>query len=296
MADINTTMANGATVYAGPGTTYFRIGSVSAGESVAIKFRESSYCYIEYYIGNTSNKKCGYVRSTDVNNYANMPLTTTTLTDRWVHITTQTKWGPGANYPDARPLPRGTKVLYTNIKINNYALVHVTLSGEMYRLFILSNYLGTGSITIDARTKMASIANLEVGYTEVADNDTKYGDWIGAPNAAWCASFVSWCAAFADNATTTTPASSPLVYKTAGVSNLRTGFGSARLKSTPVVGAVAFFTGSHVGMVTSVSSDGNTIDVVEGNSGSTVIKTSFDKDSYTGHYVGDNGTITIFGY
>lgn len=294
MADINTTMASNQTVYAGPGTTYFPMGSVSAGESVTIKFRESSFCYIEYSIGNTTNKKCGYVRSTAVNNYANMPLTTTTLTDRWVHITTQTKWGPGANYPDARPLPRGTKVLYTNIKINNYALVHVTLSGEMYRMFILSNHLGTGSITIDARTKMASIANLEVGYTEVGDNDTKYGDWIGAPNAAWCASFVSWCAAFAGNATTNSPAVAPLVYKNAGVSNIRAAFGTDRIHNTPIVGAVAFFTGSHVGMVTAVSSDASSVDIVEGNSGSTVKKTTFTKQK-NGTYTG-NGTVVDFGY
>ena len=34
----------------------------------------------------------------------------------------------------------------------------------------------------------------QVGYTEGPDNDTKYGDWLGFPNAPWCASFISWCA------------------------------------------------------------------------------------------------------
>lgn len=46
--------------------------------------------------------------------------------------------------------------------------------------------------------KMVSIANKEVGYMETTYSDgtftSKYGEWYGIPNGAWCAMFCSWCA------------------------------------------------------------------------------------------------------
>lgn len=43
-----------------------------------------------------------------------------------------------------------------------------------------------------------NIAKEEVGYMETTYEDgtfySKYGDWYGLPNGAWCAMFVSWCA------------------------------------------------------------------------------------------------------
>lgn len=41
--------------------------------------------------------------------------------------------------------------------------------------------------------KLLDIARGELGYTEGANNFTKYGVWSGDPNAAWCAEFVCWC-------------------------------------------------------------------------------------------------------
>jgi cell wall-associated NlpC family hydrolase len=41
-------------------------------------------------------------------------------------------------------------------------------------------------------------AQLEVGYQETGNNDTKYGKWYGMNNQPWCAMFVSWCFAQAD--------------------------------------------------------------------------------------------------
>ena len=46
--------------------------------------------------------------------------------------------------------------------------------------------------------KMVRIANQEVGYMETTYPDgtftSKYGEWYGIPNGAWCAMFCSWCA------------------------------------------------------------------------------------------------------
>ena len=40
---------------------------------------------------------------------------------------------------------------------------------------------------------LIEIAKAEIGTTEFANNDTKYGKWYGLNNQAWCAMFVSWC-------------------------------------------------------------------------------------------------------
>lgn len=53
-----------------------------------------------------------------------------------------------------------------------------------------NTYVNTGNQAED----LIGVAMTQVGYTEGPDNDTKYGDWLGFPNAPWCASFISWCA------------------------------------------------------------------------------------------------------
>ena len=40
----------------------------------------------------------------------------------------------------------------------------------------------------------------ELGYTEGPNNLTKYGEWNGDPNAAWCAEFLCWCVQQVDDA------------------------------------------------------------------------------------------------
>lgn len=42
-------------------------------------------------------------------------------------------------------------------------------------------------------TELLSVAVGEIGYAEGSNNYTKYGEWYGDANAAWCAEFVCWC-------------------------------------------------------------------------------------------------------
>ena len=42
-------------------------------------------------------------------------------------------------------------------------------------------------------SSLIEIAKAEIGTTEFANNDTKYGKWYGLNNQPWCAMFVSWC-------------------------------------------------------------------------------------------------------
>ncbi len=37
------------------------------------------------------------------------------------------------------------------------------------------------------------VATKELGYVEGSNNYSKYGEWSGDPNAAWCAEFICWC-------------------------------------------------------------------------------------------------------
>lgn len=57
-----------------------------------------------------------------------------------------------------------------------------------------NTYVNTGN----QRADIIGVALTQLGYKEGPDNASKYGSWIGLPNTAWCASFVSWCAAQAD--------------------------------------------------------------------------------------------------
>src|SRR5689334_14566854 len=43
-----------------------------------------------------------------------------------------------------------------------------------------------------SREAIISIAKKEIGYTEVPDNKTKYGQWFGLDGVAWCGIFCSW--------------------------------------------------------------------------------------------------------
>ena len=40
---------------------------------------------------------------------------------------------------------------------------------------------------------VVEVAKAEIGTTEFANNDNKYGKWYGLNNKPWCAMFVSWC-------------------------------------------------------------------------------------------------------
>lgn len=58
--------------------------------------------------------------------------------------------------------------------------------------------LSVSAVEENIYEKMVNIANQEVGYMETTYSDgtftSKYGEWYGIPNGAWCAMFCSWCA------------------------------------------------------------------------------------------------------
>ena len=130
---------------------------------------------------------------------------------------------------------------------------------------------------------IVDVAIGELGYSETGNNQTKYGKWIGMNGAAWCHSFVSWCASQAGQGAA--------VPKTASTTIgmqwfLKKGQFRYKGKYTPKRGDIIYFkTGrSHVGIVESCS--GGTVRTIEGNSSNKVCRRS---------YPTSNATITGYG-
>ena len=119
-------------------------------------------------------------------------------------------------------------------------------------------YVNTHVNTGNQREDILAVAFTQLGYTELEENDTRYGDWLGYPYQPWCASFVSWCARQADISTDilkSSPRANPREY---GIKSY------AGSEYTPQPGDI-FFTEkyTHVGLVWYV--EGDFFYCIEGN-------------------------------
>jgi hypothetical protein len=132
-------------------------------------------------------------------------------------------------------------------------LVATTVSAE---------YENTYSNTGNMRNDIIGVALTQVGYSEGANNYTKYGVWYGQPNSPWCGMFVSWCASQAGVPTS--------VLKRTGVAN-PSNFGLSYQSGSdyiPQKGDLFFKTNfSHVGFV--YYTEGEYFYTVEGNTSTT---------------------------
>lgn len=125
-------------------------------------------------------------------------------------------------------------------------------------------YENTHVNTGNQREDIVAVAKTQLGYTEGYNNDTKYGDWYGLPNRAWCAMFVSWCANQAGISTSIMPKISyvPNYFSNSAFTIKSSGY-------TPQPGDL-FITKSrdHVGLVW--YTEGSYFYSIEGNSGDCV--------------------------
>lgn len=131
---------------------------------------------------------------------------------------------------------------------------------------------------------LIDVAAKEVGFKEAAGNRTKYGEYTGTNGAAWCHSFISWCARQAGIGTDIVP-------KTASTDAGMSWYKQKKrfkLKGsyTPERNDIVYFkTGrSHAGIVERVS--GNMLYTIEGNSSDMVKRRSYPLTE---------GTITGYG-
>ena len=119
-----------------------------------------------------------------------------------------------------------------------------------------NTYINTGN----QRKDIIGVALSQIGYTEGADNRTKYGAWYGMANQPWCATFICWCATQADVGIDVL-ARTPIADPGPGYFNIPYHDGA---KYTPKPGDL-FFTKdfSHVGFVYEI--DGDYFYTIEGN-------------------------------
>lgn len=126
------------------------------------------------------------------------------------------------------------------------------------------------------KTKLIKIAEGEVGYKQSSNGSNKYGQWYGMDKQAWCAMFISWCAAQAGIGTSIIP---KFAYVPSGVDYYKR---QGRFKAkgyTPQPGDIVFYdfnsngTADHVGLVVGYSNsritaiEGNTSSVSQANGG-----------------------------
>lgn len=126
---------------------------------------------------------------------------------------------------------------------------------------------------------LIDIAAKEVGFKEASGNRTKYGEYTGTNGAAWCHSFVSWCAKQAGIDTNIVPktASTDVGMSWYKQKNRFKAKGSYTPKRNDIV---YFKTGrSHVGIVERVS--GNTLYTIEGNSSDMVKRRNYSLNEAT---------------
>lgn len=126
---------------------------------------------------------------------------------------------------------------------------------------------------------LVDIASKEVGYKEGAGNSTKYGQYTGANGAAWCQSFVSWCAHEASVGTDIVPKTASTDAGMAFFKNKKRF--KAKGTYTPKRNDIVYFkTGrSHTGIVEYVK--GSTLHTIEGNSSDAVKRRTYSLSEST---------------
>lgn len=155
----------------------------------------------------------------------------------------------------------------------------------------------------DKITNMITIAENELGYLETTYDDgsfySKYGDWYGYPNGAWCAMFVSWCADKANISTNVIP-------KFASCSAGKRWFENKGLwrnkgEYQPNSGDLIFFNNcSHVGIVKKFDDDmiytieGNAADENGNNYGVRERQYAISSSKITGYGIPDTEILNIF--
>ncbi len=140
---------------------------------------------------------------------------------------------------------------------------------------------------------IVDVAIGEIGYKEQGSNKTKYGEYTGANGAAWCHSFVSWCAHEAGVSTSTVPKTASTTYGMQWFQK-KEQF-KYKGKYTPKRCDIVYFktNRNHVGIVESVS--GGQLHTIEGNTSNKVARRSYSLNdaTITGYgipkYAGTNG-------
>lgn len=126
---------------------------------------------------------------------------------------------------------------------------------------------------------IVDVAIGEIGYKEHGSNKTKYGEYTGANGAAWCHSFVSWCAHEAGVSTSIVPKTASTTYGMQWFQ--KKGQFKYKGKYTPKRCDIVYFktNRNHAGIVESVS--GGQLHTIEGNTSNKVARRSYSLNDAT---------------
>lgn len=158
---------------------------------------------------------------------------------------------------EAKSLAQGSEMVLGKFDLNN---------GKQDWSLWDTSLQGTGGSNSSSADKLVSVAQGQIGYLETTYSNgafwSKYGQWYGYPNSAWCAMFVSWCANQAGISTNIIPKFSSCGvgiqwFQNNGRWHTKSGY-------TPQKGDIIFLNGgAHVGLVESVG-NGKVV-TIEGN-------------------------------
>ena len=155
-----------ATVYYGPNpSTYNPNGSIlKSGDTVTALWKENNYVHIEYTVA--SKKKRGFVEAGLITVQENIYGITNARAKRFVAIDGSTYDGPGTNYADNKPLPKGKIVWFVGQKPNGYACIEYSVGPNddknKIRVYMIASKL-SDSFTINGYQTFKKGATIPVG-------------------------------------------------------------------------------------------------------------------------------------
>lgn len=148
------TMPQNAPVCSGPSTSTYvnNIGTIYAGDTVYVDWKEGDWYYVEYPIG-SGRWKCGYAHKSYFGNTVNSAsvgnIPSSNAGTRYVNTSDVTLYGYGSDYATAGSLSRGETVKYLGVKKEGYAFVEYDVTGtsKKKRAFFWANHLSTSPVS-----------------------------------------------------------------------------------------------------------------------------------------------------
>jgi len=168
------------------------------------------------------------------------------------------------------------------ISLKKRVISLVTLLGLIFSMFtvpVSAAYENTHVNTGESAFDILSVALTQLGYTEGANNETKYGAWYPMNYNPWCAMFVSWCAEQAGIPTSVIPKHASCDVGVNWFKRNSVWHDSAYHGGTytPMAGDIIYFgvvgDSDHVGYVTGVKN--GYVHTIEGNASDKVMQKSY---------------------
>ena len=178
-------VSNKTAAYYGPDSYLYPSENsyVGPSEKVTILWKESTWCYIEYFVGSTVTKKRMYIPYSALSNINGTISTKSLLGTTKTSSSTTTYAGPGSEpeYAKAGTVGVESVIAYNEIS-GDYTFIQYNVSGDKKkRAYILTRMLSDSSATSNI---IKDPINPSINYTN--GNHKDYGVSTGTPLYAMC--------------------------------------------------------------------------------------------------------------